>query len=138
MQTLDDNQVISTEQTEETTATEVDTSQSENLDANAQSVDGKQEEVVMPKLRGCQIKQYDSKYRKVLIFSALGIVLSPFVIIGLIFAVFGLMSSRNQLTLLKMDNAKPSQTVLWAFWLGVTGIIVNAGVLLFYILFAIL
>ena len=140
METLNDNQVEITQQTDiEQTITFADAPDSEALNTDAQPETKMQpEEVVMPKLKECQVKRHDPEYRRSLIYSALGIVLSPFIIAGLIFAVFGIITSRNELAFLKEDNLKPSQTLLWAFWLGITGIIVNAGVLLIYILFAIL
>ena len=92
----------------------------------------------MPKLNACQIRRQDRDYRRALILSALGILLSPFVVIGLILAFFGIANARNELAYLKDESLKPSQTLLWAYWLGITGIIVNAGVFVVYLLYAIL
>lgn len=92
----------------------------------------------MPTLNACQIRRQDRDYRRALILSALGILLSPFVVIGLIFAFFGIANARNELAYLKDESLKPSQTLLWGYWLGITGIIVNAGVFVVYLLYAIL
>ena len=114
-----------------------DMQEQDELQANINSNE-MTENFTPPKLNDCQVKKQNPDYRRALIYSALGIVLAPFVIIGLIFAFFGIANARNELAYTNQSNEKPSQTLIWAYWLGIAGIVVNFGVLLTYILFAVL